>query len=184
MNKGGFAATQITVVAPTDEEERHLPEIEAILSGGQLSPAQLALALKIFRRLAEAEATVHGIAVDEVHFHEVGALDSITDIAGSAIALNLLGVEKFTSSPVAVGSGAVKCAHGVMPVPAMSRVVATVSHPPDRALTMPETRQSEARVRSAALPKRGDCAPTDAFAICRRLCEQLPLSNDGSFGFR
>ena len=117
VNKGGFAATQITVVAPTDDDERHLPEIEAILRGGQLTPAQLELALKIFRRLAEAEAAVHGISVDEVHFHEVGALDSITDIAGAAIALDLLGVEKFTSSPVAVGSGTVKCAHGVMPVP-------------------------------------------------------------------
>jgi pyridinium-3,5-bisthiocarboxylic acid mononucleotide nickel chelatase len=117
VTKGGFAATQITVVAPTDDEERHLPEIETILSTGQLTPPQLALALKIFRRLAEAEATVHGVSVEQIHFHEVGALDSIADIAGSAIALDLLGVEKFTSSPVAVGSGTVKCAHGVMPVP-------------------------------------------------------------------
>ena len=81
VTKGGFAATQINVVAPTDDDERHLPEIEAILRGGQLTPTQLALALKIFRRLGEAEATVHGIAIEEVHFHEVGALDSIADIA-------------------------------------------------------------------------------------------------------
>ena len=117
VTKGGFAATQIYVAAPPQEDHRHLPEIEAILSRGHLTPTQFALALKIFRRLAAAEAAVHGVTIDEVHFHEVGALDSIADIAGSAIALDLLGVEKFTSSPVAVGSGTVKCAHGVMPVP-------------------------------------------------------------------
>jgi pyridinium-3,5-bisthiocarboxylic acid mononucleotide nickel chelatase len=117
VTKGGFGATQIHVEAPHEHKHRHLPEIEAILSRGTLTPTQLALALRIFRRLAIAEATVHGIALEKVHFHEVGALDSIADIAGAAIALDLLGVEKFTSSPVAVGSGTVKCAHGVMPVP-------------------------------------------------------------------
>src|SRR4051812_25320277 len=116
-NKAGFAATQVYVHAPDEDEERHLPEIEAIIARGNLSDRQRELALKIFRRLAEAEAAAHGIPVNEVHFHEVGALDSIADIVGSAIALDLLGVDKFTSSPVAVGSGAVKCAHGVMPVP-------------------------------------------------------------------
>jgi uncharacterized protein (TIGR00299 family) protein len=94
-----------------------LRDIEAILSRGQLTPSQLELALKIFRRLAAAEAAVHGISVEKVHFHEVGALDSIADIAGSAIALDLLAVDQFTSGPVAVGSGTVKCEHGVMPVP-------------------------------------------------------------------
>jgi uncharacterized protein (TIGR00299 family) protein len=118
VRKGGFAATQIFVDAPPQEDHRHLPEIEAILSRGTLTPTQRALALKIFRRLAEAEAAVHGVTVEEVHFHEVGALDSIADIAGSAIALDLLAVEKFTSGPVAVGGGTLKCEHGVMPVPA------------------------------------------------------------------
>ena len=117
VTKGGFAATQIYVDAPPQEEHRHLPEIEAILSRGTLTPAQRDLALKIFRRLGVAEAAVHGVTIDEVHFHEVGALDSIADIAGAAIALDLLGVEKFTSSSVAVGSGTVKCEHGVMPIP-------------------------------------------------------------------
>ncbi len=117
VQKGGFAATQIYVHAPEEHEHRHLPEIEAILTGGNLTPKQLGLALKIFRRLADAEATAHGVPVEEIHFHEVGALDSIADIAGAAIALDLLGVEKFTSSPVAVGSGTVKCEHGIMPVP-------------------------------------------------------------------
>lgn len=117
VTKGGFAATQIHVDAPPQEDHRHLAEIEEILKRGKLTPAQRDLALKIFRRLAAAEAAVHGMSVDEVHFHEVGALDSIADIAGSAIALDLLNVEKFTASAVAVGSGTVKCEHGVMPVP-------------------------------------------------------------------
>ncbi len=117
VQKGGFAATQIFVHADDEDEHRHLPEIEAILKRGNLTPNQLNLALKIFRRLALAEATAHGMSIEDVHFHEVGALDSIADIAGAAIALDLLGVEQFTSSAVAVGSGTVKCAHGIMPVP-------------------------------------------------------------------
>ena len=117
VKKGGFAATQIYVHAPDEDEERHLPEIEAIITRGQLTERQRELALKIFRRLADAEAKAHGIPVNEIHFHEVGALDSIADVVGSAIAVDLLGVDKFTASPVAVGSGTVQCAHGLMPVP-------------------------------------------------------------------
>lgn len=117
VRKGGFAATQIFVNAPDETEERHLPEVEAILSRGKLTDKQRNLALTIFRRLAQAEATVHGLPIERVHFHEVGALDSIADIAGSAIALDLLEIDKFTASAVPTGSGTVKCAHGVMPVP-------------------------------------------------------------------
>lgn len=118
VRKGGFAATHVRIEAPPQHEHRFLPEVEDILSRGKLTDRQRGLALKIFRRLAEAEAAVHGLPLDKVHFHEVGALDSIADIAGSAIGLNLLGVERFTSAPVAVGSGMVKCDHGLMPVPA------------------------------------------------------------------
>src|SRR5262249_39804189 len=85
---------------------------------GALTQAQRGLALRVFRRLAEAEAAVHGLPVEQVHFHEVGALDSIADIAGVAVALDLLGVQRFTSRSVVTGTGTVKCAHGVRPVPA------------------------------------------------------------------
>jgi uncharacterized protein (TIGR00299 family) protein len=118
VRKGGFAATYVRVEAPDEESHRFLPEIEEILRRGALTPPQRDLALRIFRRLAEAEATVHGMPLDKVHFHEVGALDSIADIAGAAIGLDLLGVEKFTSRSVPTGSGMVKCAHGMMPIPA------------------------------------------------------------------
>ncbi len=118
IRKGGFAATQVHIDAPEEDTHRFLPDVEAILSRGRLSERQRGLALRIFRRLAEAEATVHGMPLEKVHFHEVGALDSIADIAGSAVALDLLGVERITSRSVPTGSGTVKCAHGVMPIPA------------------------------------------------------------------
>jgi uncharacterized protein (TIGR00299 family) protein len=118
VRKGGFAATYVHVEAPTEETHRFLPDVEEILGRGILTSKQRDLALRIFRRLADAEAAAHGIAVDKVHFHEVGALDSIADIAGAAIGLDLLGVDRFTSRSVPTGHGTVQCAHGLMPIPA------------------------------------------------------------------
>ncbi len=118
VRKGGFAATRVVIDAPEETTHRHLADVEAILSRGQLTDCQRALALRIFRRLAEAEAEAHGMPLDRVHFHEVGALDSIADIVGAAIGLDLLGAERITSRPVPTGSGMVKCAHGLMPIPA------------------------------------------------------------------
>jgi len=118
VRKGGFAATFVQVQAPEEHKHRHLRHVEEILQRGKLTDKQRDLALRIFRRLAEAEAAVHGMPIEKVHFHEVGALDSLADIAGAAIALDLLGVERFTSGPVATGGGMVQCAHGLMPVPA------------------------------------------------------------------
>jgi uncharacterized protein (TIGR00299 family) protein len=118
VRKGGFAATRVLVEAPEEHEHRHLADVEAILGRGRLSDAQRTLALRIFRRLAEAEAAAHGMPLEQVHFHEVGALDSIADIAGVAVALDLLGARRITCRPVPTGSGMVKCAHGMMPIPA------------------------------------------------------------------
>src|SRR3954447_10282858 len=118
VRKGGFAATQVWVQAPDEKAHRHLPDVEAILNRGEMTAAARDLALRIFRKLAEAEAEAHGMPLDRVHFHEVGALDSIADIAGVAVALDNLGVTRFTSRSVVVGSGTVKCEHGIMPVPA------------------------------------------------------------------
>jgi uncharacterized protein (TIGR00299 family) protein len=118
IRKGGFAATEVRVEAPEEHTHRHLPDVEKILGQGKLTDKQRDLALRIFRRLAEAEAAAHGMPLEKVHFHEVGALDSIADIAGAAVALDLLGAERVTSRSVPTGNGMVKCAHGLMPIPA------------------------------------------------------------------
>lgn len=118
VRKGGFAATQVLVTAPEEHKHRHLPHVEKIIASGALTERQRGLALAIFRRLAEAEAAAHGMPIEKVHFHEVGALDSIADIVGAAIALDLLGAARITSSPVPTGCGTVQCAHGTMPIPA------------------------------------------------------------------
>jgi uncharacterized protein (TIGR00299 family) protein len=117
VKRCGFAATRATVEAADQEDYRFLPDVEAILGKGKLTDRQRELATTIFRKLAHAEAAAHGMPLERVHFHEVGALDSIADIVGAAVGLDLLGVETFTSSPVPTGTGTVKCAHGIMPVP-------------------------------------------------------------------
>lgn len=117
VKRCGFAATKATVEAADQEDYRFLPDVEAILAKGSLTPRQRELASTIFRKVAVAESVAHGMPLERVHFHEVGALDSIADIVGAAVGLDLLGVERFTSSPVPTGTGTVKCAHGIMPVP-------------------------------------------------------------------
>lgn len=118
VKRNGIAAKAVNIVAPDQDDYRFLPDVEAILARGSMSACQRELAMKIFRKLAEAEAAVHGMPVERVHFHEVGALDSIADIAGAAVAIDLLKVERITCRSVPPGSGTVKCAHGLMPVPA------------------------------------------------------------------
>src|SRR5258708_7938713 len=105
VRKGGFAATQVHINAPEQDTHRHLPDVETILGAGALTPRQRELALRIFRKLAEAEAEVHGIAIDKVHFHEVGALDSVADIAGVAVALDLSVTERITCRSVSLCTG-------------------------------------------------------------------------------
>jgi uncharacterized protein (TIGR00299 family) protein len=95
-----------------------LEDIERHIDRSALSGAGRARAIALFRRLAEAEATIHQMPIDRVHLHEVGALDSIVDIVGSVFAMEWLGADQVVASPVNVGSGTVRCAHGVFPVPA------------------------------------------------------------------
>ncbi|MDA3880186.1 MAG: nickel pincer cofactor biosynthesis protein LarC [Prolixibacteraceae bacterium] len=115
----GISGTKVTVVinSPNNEKHRHLRHVEEIVNNSTLSDKVKTTSLKIFRLIAEAEAKVHNIDIQKVHFHEVGALDSIADIVGAAICLDYLKVDKVLSAPIQLGGGTVKCAHGVMPVP-------------------------------------------------------------------
>ncbi len=101
-----------------DHHHRGLSEICAMVDGSALSAEAKARANRLFRRLAEVEADIHQMPVEDVHLHEVGAVDSIIDIAGAVYGLERLGIDRIVSSPLNVGSGTVRCEHGVMPVPA------------------------------------------------------------------
>ncbi|MDD3243836.1 MAG: nickel pincer cofactor biosynthesis protein LarC, partial [Eubacteriales bacterium] len=101
-----------------EHHHRGLHEIEHIIGDSDLHPLVKEKALEMFRELAKAEAKVHGTTPDQVHFHEVGAVDSIVDIVGTCVCMWLLGADEIQASAVNTGSGTVKCAHGIMPVPA------------------------------------------------------------------
>ena len=118
VHKKGFRATQVTVDYEPEHTHRHLSHILEMIDGSRLSERQKDLAGRIFRRLAEAEAKVHGTTIEKVHFHEVGAADSIADIVGAAVGFDLLGVERLVASPVVTGSGKIHIAHGLCSVPA------------------------------------------------------------------
>lgn len=118
VRRAGFRATHAVVEAPEEHAHRHLHHIEAIIEAAQLPPKQTELALRIFRKLGEAEAAAHGMDIAKVHFHEVGAVDSIVDIVGAAVGLDLLGVDRFEASAIPPGRGSVVAAHGRMALPA------------------------------------------------------------------
>lgn len=116
----GISGTRVKVVVdhPENEKHRHLRHIQELINGSSLSDRIKVKALDIFMKVALAEAKVHDIDIQQVHFHEVGALDSIADIVGAAICQEFLEVDAVYASPVQLGGGMVKCAHGLMPVPA------------------------------------------------------------------
>ncbi len=116
--KKGFRATQITVQHEPEHAHRHLHHITDMIDASTLTPAQQDLAKRIFTRLGEAEAKVHGTTLRKVHFHEVGAVDSIADIVGAAIAFDLLGAERIVASPIPTGHGFINIAHGRCSIPA------------------------------------------------------------------
>ncbi len=107
-------------VLMTEQEQphRHFSDIEALLQVSHLPEAVRDTAIAIFHTLGEAEATVHGVSLEEVHFHEVGAIDAIVDITGAAIALHTLGIEQVYASPLPFTHGHLRMAHGLMPLPA------------------------------------------------------------------
>jgi uncharacterized protein (TIGR00299 family) protein len=117
VNRSGLSATYARVETAHEHKHRHLSDIKQIIEGSGLSDPVKQRAVQIFTRLAEAEARVHNEPVDHVHFHEVGALDAIVDVVGAVICFDALGIDRFICSPIHVGSGMVKMAHGQFPIP-------------------------------------------------------------------
>lgn len=118
VEKHFFRATHFHVECKDNQPHRHYTDIRRMIEAVDWPSPVKQTAQAIFKKLGEAEARVHGCNLEDVHFHEVGAVDSIIDICGTAIGLHQLGIEALYASPVNVGSGEVKTAHGVMPIPA------------------------------------------------------------------
>ncbi len=116
--KNGMAATYAKVRTEDTTAHRSLSVILDILEKAKLSTAVKGSASAIFRKLGEAEAAVHDVPLEKIHFHEVGAIDAIVDVVGACVGFAALGIEKFACSPLNVGGGTAKMAHGVLPVPA------------------------------------------------------------------
>src|SRR5258708_9760392 len=116
--KNGMAATYIKVKIEDQQKRRSLSAILEILQKSQLAPQVRERAAAIFTKLGEAEARVHDVPIEKIHFHEVGAIDAIVDIVGACVGFQALGIDRFACSALNVGGGTAKMAHGILPVPA------------------------------------------------------------------
>ncbi len=115
----GIFGTKVSIIQTREEHvHRHLSDIREILNSSKLEKAVLDLSIKIFTTIAEAEAKIHNSTIESIHFHEVGAIDSIIDVVGAAICFNRLNVDKVIVGDIELGGGFVQCAHGNLPVPA------------------------------------------------------------------
>lgn len=125
VKRGAFSATHF-VVQPLEKEpdHRHFSTIRTLIEQSGLSPQVKKQSMAVFERIAHAEATVHGIPLEKVHFHEVGAVDSIVDIVGFCVLLESLGIDDIIATPIAVGTGSIQSAHGTLslPVPAVLKL--------------------------------------------------------------
>ena len=142
VRRRGIGATKFHVEAAETSKHRHLPHILQIIDKADIPAPAKQNAARVFQRLGEAEAEVHQVPIEKVHFHEVGAADSIADIVGACLALELLNIESIYCSPLNVGSGTVNTEHGVLPVPAPATAALLVGRPvysrgPAKELTTP-----------------------------------------------
>jgi hypothetical protein len=118
QSRRGIAGTKVTVTVDEQHHHRTWSDIDAMLASSSLKTGPREVARRIFRRIGVAEAAVHGVPLEAVHFHEVGAVDSIVDIVGAAVGLDLLGAGRIVCAPLPLSHGTVSCAHGVYPLPA------------------------------------------------------------------
>jgi len=174
----GVLAT-VEVKKTWHEKHRHLKDVEDIVNSSALSDKVKALSLKIFRIIAEAEGKVHIIDIQKVHFHEVGALDSIADIVGAAICLDYLKVDKVISSPIQLGGGTVRCDHGIMPVPAPATALIVENLPVKTGLVLHEaTTPTGAAILAATVDSYTSDLPAPivktAYGIGQRDVSQVP----------
>jgi pyridinium-3,5-bisthiocarboxylic acid mononucleotide nickel chelatase len=140
--RAGLRAKHFVPLIKEEHHHRHLSDIIKIIQDSKIGEKPKQTAIAIFNRLAQAEATVHGKEPNDIHFHEVGAIDSIVDIVSAAVGFDALGIEKVYCSVLAVGGGQIKAAHGIMPVPApataeLLKGVPTVGGPIDKELLTP-----------------------------------------------
>lgn len=138
----GIRAKRVDVLAEGHHHHRHYSDIRTLIENSPLPEPARRMALAVFKRLAEAEAGVHGCRPEEVHFHEVGAVDAIVDVAGAALGFHYLGITEAACAPVPTGRGFVDCRHGRLPVPApataaLLRGVPTVGTEIEYELTTP-----------------------------------------------
>lgn len=118
VQRNGMHGTLVDVEVTDDKSSRNFSQIRSMIEDSPLADAVKSASLKVFRRLAQAEAHIHGCSLEQVHFHEVGGIDAIVDIVGTAVGLEYLGIKKITASPLPLGKGFVTCRHGKLPVPA------------------------------------------------------------------
>lgn len=154
-NESGIVGTKVNVIAKEANAHRHLIDIFDIIDKSSLNEGVKDRAKKIFMTVGEAEAKVHGTTIDKIHFHEVGAIDSIVDIVGCSILIDLLNIDKVYSSCVPVGSGFVKCDHGIMPVPAPATIEILKGVP--------------VKLNSV----KGECTTPTGAAIIKTLCSEF-----------
>ena len=120
--RSGISANRVNVEVHDTEKSRDFKEIKSLLENGPLSETVKSNSLNIFEKIARAEAGIHGCAPEEVHFHELGGIDAIVDIVGTALCLEKLGINKITASKLPLGSGFVDCQHGKLPIPAPATI--------------------------------------------------------------
>ena len=154
-NESGIVGTNVEVLTKETNAHRHLIDIVDIIDSSKLNDNVKSMAKNVFMTIGEAEARVHGTTIDKIHFHEVGAIDSIVDIVGACVLIDLLCVDKIYANSVPVGSGFVKCDHGLMPVPA------------------PATMEILKGVPIKLNTVRGECTTPTGAAILKTLCDEF-----------